>query len=220
MATTISLTADHRTALGRKVGALRRSGKLPGVLYGPSMDAMPLEFDAHDTTRILARLGGTRLFDINVGGEPHLALLREIQRDSIRGTLLHVDFYQVAMDRAIRVTVPINMVGTAPGEQEGVLMHGLTEVEIECLPGDMLTSVDVDLGVLKAIGDAIHVRDLYVPKTVKVLTDGDELVARVTYQVVEEEPTPAVEEVPTTTEPELVERRRKEEEEAEAGEEE
>jgi large subunit ribosomal protein L25 len=219
MAETISLTAARRTATGHKTGALRRAGKLPAVLYGPGIETIPIELDNRETTRVLSRMRGTRLIDLTLDGAPHKALVRDIQRDSVRGDLRHVDFYKVAMDRMIRVTVPINLVGEAPAAQDGVVVSGLSEIEIECLPGDIVSRVDADLSVLKAIGDAIHVRDLSLPSTVKVLTDGDELVARATYQAAEEEAPAPVEGAPA--EPELVERRRKEEgeEEAEAEEE-
>ncbi len=212
MADTINLTAQTRTALGHKTGALRRAGKLPGVLYGPGTDTISLELDAKEATRILTQIRGMRLIDLTVDGAPHRTLLRSIQRDSIRGTLLHVDFYKVAMDRAIRVTVHINLVGEAPAlkDGDGVVVTGLTEVEIECLPGDMVSEIDADISVLQAVGDAIHVKDLYVPNTVKILTDDEELVARVTYQAVEEEPAEE-EAAPGGAEVEVIERGHKEE---------
>jgi large subunit ribosomal protein L25 len=214
MANTLSLTASRRAATGHKVGALRRAGKLPAVLYGPGLETTPIELDSREASRLLTRVRGMRLIDLTVDGAPHKTLVREIQRDFVRGDLLHVDFYEVAMDRPIRVTVPIALVGEAPGAVEGVVVTGLNELDIECLPGDMVSTVEADLAALKAVGDAIHVRDLYVPSTIKVLTDGDELVARLTYQIVEEE---APAEAPAATaEVEVIERRRKEEEGEEA----
>ena len=216
MPNTISLTAISRPATGHKVGALRRAGKLPAVIYGPGIETTPLELDNREATRTLNRVRGMRLIDLSVDGAPHMTLVREIQRDSIRGDLLHVDFYKVAMDRPIRVTVPIELVGQAPGETEGVVVTGVSELDIECLPGDMVSTVEADLSVLKAVGDAIHVRDLHLPGTNRVLTDGDELVARLTYQLAEE--VAPVEPVVVTGEVEVIERRRKEEAEGEEAE--
>lgn len=186
MATSISLTANRRTVTGKQVGALRRSGKLPAVLYGPGTDPLTIQLDQRDASRTLSRLAGTHLIDLAVDGALHKTLVRHIQRDSIRGTLMHVDFYKVAMDRPIHITVPINLVGTAPATTtDGVLVHGITEIDVECLPGDILSGLDVDLSGLKAIGDTIHLRDVDIPQTIKVLSELDELIARITHQAVE-----------------------------------
>ena len=211
MATTVSISASRRTATGHKVGALRRSGKLPGVIYGPGVEPLAIELEAREAGRILTRLGGARLIDLSLDDTVAKVLVRDVQRDFIRGDLLHVDFYRVAMDRPIRLTIGVTLVGEAPAAKEGVLMHGITEIDIECLPGDIPNTVEADLSVLTEIGDSLHVRDLYLPKTIKVLSDGDELLARVTYQAKEEEV--PVEVAPVTAEVELVERKRKEDEE-------
>jgi len=217
MATTISMTASRRQQTGRQVRALRRSGKLPAVLYGPGAETLSIELDARDAGRTLSRLSGTHLIDLSVDGALHKALVREIQRDFIKGHLLHIDFYKVAMDRVIRITVPINLVGKAPATlADGVLVHGLTEIEVECLPADLVSGLEMDLGGLRAIGDSIHVRDLYVPKSLKVLTSGDELVARITHQAAEE--VVPVEAPTAVPEVEVIEKGKKEEE-AEAEEE-
>jgi large subunit ribosomal protein L25 len=210
MATTINLTANRRSVLGRQVGALRRSGKLPAVLYGSGVETTPIELDGREATRILARLSGTHLIDLSVDGAVHKALVREIQRDFIRGDLLHVDFLAVAMDRLIRVTVPINLVGEAPAATEGVLVNGVTEIEIECLPGNILSKVEVDMSSLKAIGDSLHVRDITVPANVEVLSDPDDLVVRVTPLAAEE--VAPVETPAGLPEVEVIERGKKEEE--------
>lgn len=211
MAATISMTASRRSAIGKQAGALRRAGKLPAVLYGPGIEPLSIELDAREASRTLSRLSGTHLIDLSVDGTTHKSLVRDIQRDFIRGNLLHIDFYQVAMDRTIRIAVPINLVGGAPATlTDGVLVHGLTEIDVECLPGDIISGLDVYLGGLAAIGDTIHVRELNVPKTIKVLSDGDELIARITFQAAEEV-VPV--EVPTTVpEVEVIEKGKKEEE--------
>src|SRR3989338_3670348 len=185
----IELTATKRTVTGKQVGQLRRSGKLPGVLYGPGVEPQPIQLDTREATRTIRHIIGARLIDMTLEGQPRKVLVREIQRDSIRGDFLHVDFYAVDMDRQLRVKIPINLVGNSPAVTglSGVLVHGLTDLEVECLPRDLIPSVDADLGELKEIGNSIHVRALYLPKTIRVLTDPDELVARVTYQTKEED---------------------------------
>lgn len=215
---TKTLNATHRTVVGKQVGALRRAGQLPAVLYGRNRDALAIQLDALAATNTLRRISGAELLDLVVDGEVHKSLVREIQRDFIKGHLLHVDFYEVAMDRTLRVQIPINLVGSSPAAKSGdaVLVHGVTEIEIECLPGDLLLRVEVDLGELREVGQAIFVRDIYVPRTIKVLTDGDELVARLTYARAEEEvPAEAAGALP---EVEVIEKGKKAEEEVEEAE--
>lgn len=216
---TKTLHATPRTVIGKQVGALRRAGQLPAVLYGRNREALPIQLEALAAANMLRRVSGAELLDLEVDGEVHKSLVREIQRDFIKGHLLHVDFYEVAMDRTLRVQIPISLIGSSPAAKSGdaVLVHGVTEIEIECLPADLISRVEVDLGELREVGQAIFVRDVYTPKTVKVLTDGDELVARVTYARAEEEvPTEAAGALP---EVEVIEKGKKAEEEIEAAEE-
>jgi large subunit ribosomal protein L25 len=115
------------------------------------------------------------------------------------------------MDRVMRVPIPVRLVGNAPAvvTHGGVLVRGLSEIEIECLPGDLIQEVDVDLAVLQQIGDNIHVSDLKVPSTIKIITHPDEQIARATYAAQEEV---ATEKIETTGEVEVVEKGKKEEE--------
>ncbi len=211
---TIDMTALKRTVIGKQVRALRRAGQLPAVLYGPGAEPLVLQLDARQAARTLASASASTLVNLSIDGEKKLALVREIQRDSIKRHFLHVDFYEVAMDRAIRVEVHVNLVGTSPAVRDfnGVLVRGLNYVEIECLPGDLIDEVEVDLGELKAIGSALHVKDIYVPKTIKILSNPDEMIALVTHQAAEEA---AAVETAVLSEPEVIEKGKKEEEEEE-----
>jgi large subunit ribosomal protein L25 len=210
------LVAAKRSVTGKQVGQLRRAGKLPAVLYGPVVEPTAIELDAREAGRILRRVHGAQLLDLTVDGAAHKVLLQDLQRDSIRGTFLHADFYAVDMDRTIRVRLPIRLVGTsyAVASLSGVLVHGLTELEVECLPADLIVQLEADMGALKEIGHSIHVRDLDVPSTLKVLSDPDDMVARVTYQTKEEDlSTPTT---VATTEVEVIEKGKIEEEGEEA----
>jgi large subunit ribosomal protein L25 len=219
-----TLIAETRTGIGGgRVKALRRMGKLPAVLYGPGIQPQILQLDAHDSSKALMQSTGATLFDLQVGDETHKVLVREMQRDYIRNELLHVDFLKVAMDVAIRAEVPIELVGTAPAVKEfgGVLVPGISEIEVEALPADLPDRIMVDLEALRNIEDSITVADLFVGKNVRVLTDPNETVAHVIYQAaeveeVEEEVVEGAEAV--AAEPELVERGKREEEEGEGAE--
>jgi large subunit ribosomal protein L25 len=210
------LVAQPRSVTGKQVRQLRREGKLPAVVYGPGGEPKPIQLDAREATRVFRRVHGAELIDLEVEGVTRKVLVHDLQRHSIRGDFLHADFYAVDMNRTIRVRIPIRLTGTSAAvtRDSGVLVRGLTDLEVECLPVHLITSIEVDQGVLENIGNAILVRDLTVPETIKVLTNGDDLVARVTYQAKEEELTPVA--ATTPAEVEVIEKGKIEEEGEEA----
>lgn len=209
------LKAEARAVVGKRVGALRREGVLPAILYGAGISPQPIQLDAREARKALARVSAATLIDLELGDEVHKVLVREMQRDVIRRDLRHVDFLKVAMDVVIRTEVPVELVGEAPAVKMlgGVLVSGVDEIEVEALPSDLPDRVSVDISVLVKIDDAITVGDLFLGKGVKVLTDAGEVVAHVIYQAVEEVEE-AVEAVEVEAEPEVIERARREEEEA------
>ncbi|MBC7250653.1 MAG: 50S ribosomal protein L25 [Anaerolineae bacterium] len=143
-----------------------------------------------------------------------MALAREIQRDAITGNPLHVDFYEVSMTEKIRVEVPIVLVGESPAVErgDGMLLHMLDSIEIECLPGDLLNTIQVDVSALDEVDQAIYVRDLKVPPSVTFLSDSDEMIVKVEHARAEEEVEEVLEEIPA--EVEVISERKAEEEEA------
>ncbi len=176
------LRAEKRTIIGKRVKGLRREGLVPAVLYGPKTEPIPIQCDRRELQRILARAGGTNLISLRIGddGEPKMALAREVQRDAITNELYHVDFYQVVMTEKVKTDVSIIFTGQPPAVQQNMamLLQGMDSVEVECLPGNLIHSIEVDLSTL-GIDEAIYVRDLRVPDDVTILTDGDEVVAKV-----------------------------------------
>lgn len=208
------LSANPRRVVGKQVKALRREGRLPAVLYGAGMEPLAIELEDREASRLLNRISGSTLLQLQVQGEEHMVLVREIQRDVIRRNPIHVDFLKVAMDVRITAEVPIELVGRAPAVEElgGVLVTGINSVEVEALPADLRDRVTVDLESLVKIDDSITAGDLFLGEGVELLTDPGELVARVIYQAEEViEEAVAEEVVPTAEEPELVERGRREE---------
>ncbi|MEW6569288.1 MAG: 50S ribosomal protein L25 [Chloroflexota bacterium] len=208
----MKIEARPRRVVGKQVNALRRQGRIPAVLYGRGISPQALELEARQASRVLFRVSGSTLVELMVNGDSHTVLVREIQRDPILTDIRHVDFLKVAMDVAIRTSVPLDIVGEAPAVKTygGVLVTGLDEIEVEALPGDLPDRVTVDLESLAHVGESITVGDLFVGKNVKVLTPPDEVVVRVTAQAVEEVEVvaPAAE----VAEPEVIERAKKEEE--------
>lgn len=205
----VGLTAEKRTVIGKQVKQLRRQGWVPGVMYGHGFDPVPLRFEKKSLRHVLSKVGGSQLISINIEGnkQPEMALVRDVQRDPIRGSLLHVDFYRVRMTERLTAEVPLVIVGESPvvEAREGILLQGISSIEVECLPGDLVDAIEVDLTDLVEIDQALYVRDLAVPASIDVLTDLDEMVVRVVpleaEEVEEEEEViPEAEEVEVITE--------------------
>ena len=205
------INATRRTVIGKQVKALRRGGKLPGVIYGHHIEATPITMDLRDATRILAELTASSIVTINLDGVQNAALVREKQRDFIKGTLRHVDFQAVSLTEKIRANVGVVLTGLSPAVKDynGVVVAGLDEIEVEAFPQDLPERIVVDVSVLAKIGDGLYVRDLNFAAGVEVLDDADEMVVRVTAAAEEEAPAPVE---GSTEEPEVIEKGKKEEE--------
>jgi large subunit ribosomal protein L25 len=214
----IVLNVQPRTVIGKQVKALRRAGDVPAVLYSRRGEPVILQANNRELLRVLQRAGGSRLVKLNIAGakETPMALVREVQREPIKGAVLHVDFFGVSMTEAIKVEIPIRYDGVSPAvaRNEGVLIHSMDTIEIECLPGDLIDAVAIDVSTLENVGDVIRVSDLKVPAAVKLLADSEATVARVSYLAGEEAEAPAGAEA-VVAEPEVIKKGKAEEEEAE-----
>jgi large subunit ribosomal protein L25 len=215
----IELSVAPRSIKGKEVSGLRRAGVVPAVLYGRRAEPLSLQANGRELLRVLMKAGSSHLVKLNIAGavEPRMALVREVQREPIRGTLLHVDFYGVSMSEKITVAIRVRFEGESPAAalNEGVLTYGNDSVEIECLPGDLIDSLVVDLTRLVKVGDAVHVSDLTVPEAVKILSNPDDLVVRVTRLAAEEVEAPVAAVAVASTEPEVIKKGKTEEEESE-----
>jgi large subunit ribosomal protein L25 len=197
--------------------SLRRTGKVPGVIYGHHRQPEALAIDSGALNKVLIGISaGTTILDVVVDGRPAVkALIREIQRDSVRpAEILHLDLYEVKADEKVTLSVPIHLIGIPDGVRNfgGVLDHVLRELEIEVLPADIPEHVELDVTAL-AIGHSLFVRDVKIEKA-EILNDPDTPVCTVVAPRTEEAPA-VVEEVAAPTEPELI-RKPKPEEEGEA----
>ncbi len=191
----IELTCKTREVLGKRVAGLRRQGITPAHLFGHGIDSLTLECDSVQLQRILAQSGSTRLIDMKVDkAKAKKVLVREIQRNPVKGDLLHVDFYQVNMEEKVRLEIPIVLVGEALAlKQKGtVLSHEVTTLNVECLPDAIPNRIEVDLSPLVQEGDAIHVRDITAAAGITILDHPEQLVARVSVPRVKEEVKPEV----------------------------
>jgi large subunit ribosomal protein L25 len=190
----VELRSEARTTFGKKVKHLRAENLIPAVVYGPDMDSQAIQIDERGLFKVLQEVGSTALINLFVDDakEPHLVLAREIQRDSLTGRTMHVDFYEVRLTEKVRTMPRLVFVGESPAASSGlgVLIHGMTSVEVECLPTELISSITVDVSVLETLDDVITVADLPVPDSVTVMAEPHEMVASVVptrMEVVEEE---------------------------------
>jgi large subunit ribosomal protein L25 len=185
---------------------VRVTGKIPAVVYGAGQDSIAVTVDPKVITKILhSDSGHNTIFDLDVTGTTVVkAMIVDWQHEPIKGALLHIDLKRIAMDKAMRVSVPIQLIGVPVGvkAQGGILEHVLREVEIECLPTDIPSHLDVDVSALE-INGSIHVSDLPHSGSIKFLDDEGLTVAHVT-AIREEVPEPeAVDAAATAAEPEV-----------------
>jgi len=204
------INAEKRTTTGKKVRALRREGKLPGVIYGHKFEPTAVLMDQKETTKTLNHATSSSIVIIKLDGKDIAALIRDKQRDFIKNTYLHIDFQAVSLTEMIRTTVNIEFSGVAPAVKdfEGIVVEGLTAIEVEALPSDLPERFIVDISVLKEIGDSILVKDIAISEKVTVLTPLEEMLILVTAPAAEEEVVTEEGE-----EPEVIEKGKKEEEE-------
>lgn len=173
-----ALVVEAREATGKGAARkLRAAGRIPAVLYGRGRDSLPLALDPRALERILRSAGANALLDLTIQGRSDLsdtvALVKELQRDPLRGEIIHADLYQVDLSRAVEVEVPIHLVGKPRGlEFGGILEHTLREVTLECLPRSIPDAIEVDISHLE-LGDVLHVRDLPLPEGVSLVSDPD-----------------------------------------------
>jgi large subunit ribosomal protein L25 len=162
---------------------VRREGKIPGVVYGAGKDALAVSVDPRHVLRILrSDSGHNTILDLALdGGERTKAMIVDWQYEPIKGQLLHIDLKRIAMDKALRVSVPVVLQGVAEGvkTEGGILEQMLREVEIECLPGDIPSHIDVDVSDL-VFGKVLRVSDLPHNEKLKFLSDANQPVAHVT----------------------------------------
>ena len=209
----VVINATKRTILGKQVRAIRRAGKLPGVIYGHKIDPVSITMELKESTRVLNNTTSSSVIYINLEGTEHAVLVRERQRDYLKNRFIHVDFQAVSQTEKIRTEVSIEMVGHAPAVKDfnGVVVEGISSVNVEALPKDLPERFIVDISILKQIGDSITLRDINIPEGVDVLDPLDEMIILITAPAAEEVEAVAVEE--GGDEPEVIEKGKKEEEE-------
>jgi large subunit ribosomal protein L25 len=211
MGKTLVLKAEVREHTGRKaVQKLRRQGAIPAVVYGHKEEPVAVSLDAHDFVEVLHH--GQRLMDVQIGKKKEKIIVKEVQYDHLGKNIIHADLMRVDITQSIKVTVPIELKGTAAGTHEGGIVEAHAgHLEVECMAADIPEKIVIPVKDMH-VGDALHAGDIGLPEGVKLITSAEMLL--VTCHTVAVKTTEQVEEE-TPTVPEVI-TEKKESEEAEA----
>lgn len=176
------LNARERTAVGNLVKKLRSANQIPATLYGRGLTSANLTLDYVPFEKLYHRAGESSLVDLNLEGvSPTKVLIQDIQFHPLTGRITHVDLRQVKMDEKIKTDIKLNFVGEAPAIKElgGIFVKSFSLVPVECLAGDLVGEINVDISSLKEFGDVIHVKDIVPPPGVKILAHEADVIATV-----------------------------------------
>lgn len=174
----ISISAKKRIKLGKNS---RQGNLLPGVLYGPEIKNQPIEVDPKKFKKVFGKVGESSLFALDIDEKKFYVLIHEVQKDSVSGEFIHVDFYQPILTKKVEARVPLVFEGEAPAVKDlaGTLVKEFQEVEVSALPKDLPHEIKVDVSKLKTFEDEILVKDLEVPKGAEIIKEQDAIVASV-----------------------------------------
>ena len=189
------LNVELRSKTGKGISRqLRSADMVPGVVYGKGMDPMAISIKYRELQAAMAGEGGQNNLITLVGGgnlDQCMAIIVDLQRDTLKGTYRHVDLHRINMNETLRVTVPIVLKGAAIGVKEGGLLDlAHHELHVECLPGSIPDHIEIDITDL-AMAHSIHVSDIVVPEGVKILDNPKTPIVSVLGRAKEEEEVPA-----------------------------
>ena len=217
----VTLEVSRREKSGKGIARkLRQEGKVPAVVYGGHRDPVAIVVDRKAITDLIQKSdhGVRSIFLLKMAGtdQQRHAMIKDVQINPLTRKMEHVDFVRVMMDEVVRVTVPVHVVGTAPGVKEGGMLDTqIRDLHVECLPNAIPDVVEVDISGLE-MHQFLRISDLKLPEGVKVLDDPERVVVGVTHLRAEAEPVAVVEELGVVpVEPEVITKGKKVEEEAE-----
>lgn len=178
----VSLAAEKRTILGKKVKNLRKQGILPAHVFGHKVKTEHVQVKAHDFNKVFEQVGETGIINLSFDKENRPVMVRNIQIHPVTDDPLHIDFYQVNLTEKVTVNIPLEIISEAPAVEKkvGLLLTPVTEIEVEALPTDLPESIEVDVSNLANIDDAIKVQDLKIDNTkIEVKADPELVVAQI-----------------------------------------
>lgn len=174
----ISLQAESRTVLGKKVKVMRREGRVPAVIHERGKDSIHISALAADLTKVWREAGKNHIVDLLVDGKSKAVMFKDVSRDPARGTINHAALYAIKQNEAVMTEVPIKIVGEIPAEKASwYVSRQLDTVEIKALPADLPEVLEVEGAKLVAVGDVVKVADINVSKQVEILTDLERTIA-------------------------------------------
>jgi large subunit ribosomal protein L25 len=177
------LPVETRQVTGKKVAQLRRSGILPANVYGKGLNSVSIQISTDDMDKTLKAMSANEVIDLKIAGESKTrpVVIQKVQRHSITNSPLHAEFYEVSLTHTMHADVPLVVIGHSEAviTYSGVLMNALTSLQVEALPLDLPSSIEVDITPLVELEQSLHVRDLPIPPNVTVLTDGEVMVVKV-----------------------------------------
>ena len=181
-----------REVLGKKVAKLRREGTLPANIYGRGLDSLAVQIPLRIAREMLTAHGTNTLINVEVEGETQSrpVIVRDVKRHPVSGALQHLDFYQVDLARTLRAAVPVTLTGEAPAVSAhgGIVLTGITMVQVEALPADIPDHFEIAIDHLEEIDQQITVAELVVPAGVTMHSDSDQMLVRITRpRLIEEE---------------------------------
>ncbi|MBT8041920.1 MAG: 50S ribosomal protein L25 [Kiritimatiellales bacterium] len=186
----VKLIAKKRDLEGTSnVRRMRKDGLLPAVIYGAEKDPVSVEINTHDFEQILHHSASESIIvDVALDGEGTIStLVKDVQHHPVSSDLMHVDLLRIAANKPIAVEIPVVLIGESAGVKAGGLIdHVMHSIDVECLPGDMVESFEIDVSELE-IGDSLNVSDLKLSSKFKLLVDEESIVASVAAPRVEEE---------------------------------
>ncbi len=198
------LKAKHREETGKKVSHLRDAGQIPAVVFGHGMASIPVTVDAHEFEHLRRTVHSNTILELQLGGkEKHRVLVHGVQVDPRTRKLLHVDLFAIRSGEEVTVEIPLVTTGEsfAASKLGGTLLHTVTHVRVRAMPEKLPESIEFSIEPLVDFDTAIHLRDLAIPAGVTLLSDPDEIVAKVAAPHVVEEVAPAAEEAPAAEAP-------------------
>jgi len=178
-----TLTAQSREALGKSSQKVRKDGFIPAVVYGPKISAHAISVLVTDFEKMYREVGETTLITLKIEGDDAagsgIVLIRDPKVHPVTRSFIHVDFYQLPLDKPIEISVPVELEGEAPAVKElgGTLVHALHEVTVKALPQDLIHEITVDVSGLKTFEDAITIANLSVPETVEIMAEPEATIA-------------------------------------------
>ncbi len=184
------LKAEKRERVGTQLAALREEGKIPAEIYGEGIDEnIHLFINEKEFLGVFKEAGESSIVEVEFEGKKIPVIIHDLQKDQLGDRFLHIDLYAVDMNKEITAEIPLHFIGESPLARTGsaVLVKSLNEIEVETLPSHLPQHVDIDVSVLVELNDTIHVKDLSLPKEVKVLTDPETVIVSAT-EIQEEEP--------------------------------